>query len=219
MEILVKKLLVIMMMAILTSCSMSNSVNMFNGKDLAGWENPYDWGKVELVGDEIHLSTVKKKFFLCTTKKYKDFIFEGEVKLPAGKSNSGFLFRCLQKKGKAWGYQAECDPSDRSWSGGLYDEGRRRWMHPDRDHKVGKDEHFQKNLSPGWGEDRLGALKRHDWNKYVIECRGPEIKITVNGVLTTHIIDTIDSEGFIGIQHHGEKGQIYKFRNIKITEL
>ena len=194
-------------------------VNMFNGKDLTGWENPYEWGQVTLEGDEIHLNTAKKKFFLCTTKKYKDFIFEAEVKMPEGKSNSGFLFRCLKKKGKAWGYQAECDPSDRKWSGGLYDEGRRKWMHPARDFKVGKDEHFKKDFSPEWTEERKNALKRYDWNKYRIECRGSEIKISVNGVLTTHVIDTKDSEGFIGIQHHGEKGKIYKFRNIKIKEL
>ena len=63
------------------------AVDMFNGKDLTGWENPYAWGKVDLVGDEIHLSTVKKKFFLCTTKKYKDFGFITEKILKFGAIN------------------------------------------------------------------------------------------------------------------------------------
>ncbi|MCM8530512.1 MAG: DUF1080 domain-containing protein [Lentisphaeraceae bacterium] len=194
-------------------------VNMFNGKDLTGWENPYEWGEITVAGDEIHMNTKKKKFFLCTEKKYKDFIFEVEIKMPEGKSNSGVLFRCMKKKNKAWGYQAECDPSDRKWSGGLYDEGRRKWMHPDRDFKVGKDEFFTKNLSPEWSEEKKNAFKRHDWNKYRIECKGSEIKISINGVLTTHIIDSKDSEGYIGLQHHGEKGKLYKFRNAKIKEL
>ena len=44
-------------------------VNMFNGKDLTGWENPYDWGKITLEGDEIHFTTDKKKFFLVTNQE------------------------------------------------------------------------------------------------------------------------------------------------------
>ncbi|MCM8535327.1 MAG: DUF1080 domain-containing protein [Lentisphaeraceae bacterium] len=194
-------------------------VNLFNGKDLTGWENPYEWGEVSVVGDEVHMNTKKKKFFLCTEKKYKDFIFEVEIKMPEGKSNSGVLFRCMKKKNKAWGYQAECDPSSRKWSGGLYDEGRRKWMHPDRDFKVGTDEFFTKNLSPEWTEEKKNAFKRHDWNKYRIECKGSEIKISINGVLTTHIFDSKDADGYIGLQHHGEKGKLYKFKNAKIKEL
>ena len=193
--------------------------NMFNGKDFTGWENPYDWGKYEMKNGEILLTTDKKKFFLVTEKKYKDFILELEIKMPEGKSNSGVMFRCHKKKNKVHGYQAECDPSDRRWSGGLYDEGRRRWMNPDRDHKVDPKKAYKKNFSPVWDDKKKAALKRHDWNKYRIECRGDEIKISVNGVLTTHIIDTTDSEGYIGLQHHGEKGKIYKFRNVRIKEL
>ena len=37
------------------------------------------------------------------------------------------------KQNRAWGYQAEVDPSERKWSGGLYDEGRRKWLWPGRD--------------------------------------------------------------------------------------
>ena len=31
--------------------------------------------------------------------------------------------------------------------------------------------------------------------------------------------DDLDSEGYIAIQHHGEKGQVYRFRNLRIKEL
>lgn len=192
---------------------------LFNGKDLSGWENPYAWGKAEVKDGEIHLTTDKSKFFLVTEKKYKDFIFECEIKMPEGKSNSGLMFRCHKQKNKVFGYQAECDPSDRRWSGGLYDEGRRKWLNPSRDTKPKEGSGYEKNLSGEWDEKKLGALKRNDWNKYRIECKGSEIKITLNGILTTHIIDTTDAEGFLGIQHHGEKGKVYKFRNIRVKEL
>ena len=47
---------------------------LFNGKDLADWENPYDWGKAEVVDGEIHLTTEKSKWFLSTVKEYSDFM-------------------------------------------------------------------------------------------------------------------------------------------------
>ena len=102
---------------------------LFNGKDATGWKNPYEWGKVEVVDGEFHL-TADKKFFLVTEEQFEDFVFEGEVHLPEGKANSGFMFRCHVEPNKVFGYQAECDGSDRRWSGGLYDEGRNGWLWP-----------------------------------------------------------------------------------------
>jgi len=182
---------------------------LFDGKNLDGWTNPYDWGKAWAEDGEIRLQA-GKKFFLLTAKKYRDFIFEAEVKMPKGKANSGFMFRCHQKPNRVWGYQAEVDPSDRQWSGGLYDEGRRGWLHPRKgDPAAGKT--FVKKTK--------GAFSRNDWNRYRIHCVGPSIRIYVNGVLTTDYVDTTDREGYIALQHHGEEGQIYQFRNIRIRKL
>ena len=63
------------------------------------------------------------------------------------------------------------------------------------------------------------TFKRNEWNTYRITCKGNHIKIEVNGVVTTDIKDDTDASGVIGIQHHGEKGQTYKFRNLRIKEL
>ncbi|MFQ3241780.1 MAG: hypothetical protein ACI9A1_001246 [Lentimonas sp.] len=193
-------------------------IELFNGKDLAHWENPYDWGKAEVVDGEIHLTTEKSKWFLSTVKEYSDFIFEVEVKMPEGHCNSGFLFRSHKSKNKMFGYQAEVDPSGRNWSGGLYDEGRRSWfISPNRDHAKSKE---AKAKSIAAFVERAGdCFKRHDWNKYRIECRGDHIKISVNGVTTTDIHDKEDAKGYIALQHHGEKGQTYRFRNIRIMDL
>ncbi len=186
---------------------------LFNGKDLTGWKNPYDWGESKVVDGEIHL-TANKKFFLITEKNYSDFVFEGEVLLPKGKANSGFMFRCNVKKNKVFGYQAEVDGSDRRWSGGLYDEGRRGWLWPSKkgENKESSQAHFKK-------PQVRDALKRDGWNKYRITCLGDKIKIEVNGVVTTEFTDATDAEGPIGIQHHGEKGQTYRFRNLRLREL
>ncbi|MDX1680505.1 MAG: DUF1080 domain-containing protein [Akkermansiaceae bacterium] len=185
-------------------------VSLMDGNDLDQWENPYKHGEAKVVDGEIHL-TANKKFFLCTKEKFSDFIFEVELHLPEGKANSGVMFRCHKKPNRVWGYQAEADGSDRKWSGGLYDEGRRKWLHPKKPNNSESGLAFKKG--PGQ------AFKRNDWNLYRIECRGDKIKIFVNGTLCTEYTDDMDSEGYIGLQHHGEKGQTYRFRNPRIKEL
>ncbi len=186
-----------------------NWAPLFNGRNLDGWSNPYDWGRAWVDDGQIVLQA-DKKFFLVTEKKYRDFIFEGEVKMPEGRSNSGFMFRCHQQPNRVYGYQAEVDPSDRQWSGGLYDEGRRGWLHPRSD---------DADSARAFVAATKGAFKRYDWNRYRIHCVGPSIRIYVNGVLTTDYVDATDREGYIAIQHHGEAGKRYRFRNLRIREL
>ena len=202
--------LTILALSALTSLA-ADFTPLFDGKTLDGWKNPYEWGKIDIVDGEIHL-TGEKKFFVVTEKTYGDFIFEGEVKLPEGQANSGFMFRAHVEKNKVFGYQAEVDgDANRKWSGGLYDEGRRMWfISPIKGNKE----------SEAAFRARAGdAFKRNDWNNYRIECRGKSLKIFVNGVLTTDVEDDKDASGVIAIQHHGEKGQTYKFRNLRIQEL
>ena len=184
---------------------------LFDGKTLQGWKNPYTWGEATVVNGEIHL-TGNRKFFLVTEKPYADFVFEADVLLPEGTANSGFMFRAHVQPNKVFGYQAEVDGDPkRRWSGGLYDEGRRKWfVSPIKGDKT-SEEQFRKRAG--------NAFKRNDWNTYRITCKGGKIKIEVNGVITTEIEDKVDASGFIGIQHHGEKGNTYKFRNLRIKEL
>lgn len=194
---------------------------LFNGKNLEGWNNPYSWGKFQMVDGEVHL-TADKKFFLVTDKKYSDFILEGEILLPAGKANSGFMFRCHAEKDKVYGYQAEVDGSDRCWSGGLYDEGRRGWLWPSKAGRTKEESALkhEKSSQEFMAKPEIkNALKRDEWNTYRVTCKGDHIRIEVNGVLVTDYHDSTDAEGYIGIQHHGEKGQTYKFRNLRIKEL
>ena len=111
-----------------------------------------------------------------------------------------------------YGYQAEVDGSDRKWSGGLYDEGRRGWIHP----KKPLDNPYNEKH---WLEKQKNAFNRNDWNQYKIKCLGDQLKIWVNGIKTTDLKDNADRKGFIAIQHHGEKGQIYRFRKLKLKKL
>jgi len=193
---------------------------LFDGFNTDSWKNPYDFGNVKVVAGEIHLEA-NKKFFLATKETFGDFHFSGEVKLPEGPANSGFMFRCHVEPGKVYGYQAEVDGSDRRWSGGLYDEGRRKWVWPSMKGKSKPEflAHSEKSLAHFATDKVRNALKRNDWNRYEIVCKGNSITIKVNGVVTTNIKDDVDASGHIAIQHHGEEGAVYKFRNLMVREL
>ncbi|WP_342807838.1 DUF1080 domain-containing protein [Alteromonas sp. M12] len=200
--------------------------------ELTQFTNIYDYGSARMVGDVLELISTANWFYV-TKKTYKNFILEGEVLMPDVQeySNSGFMFRGRAKvKGngfEAEGLQAEIDPSERKWSGGIYHQAGRKWLHPLHPTRSEPDEDFKHNYLPEWSEEMANAYKHLQWNKYRIEAIDSDIKVFVNGVLTTHITDTKHTEGFIGLQHHGSKklresgktDNLVYFRNIMITEL
>ena len=184
-------------------------VALFDGETLEGWENPYDWGEAWVENGEIHLRA-DQKFFLITDGTYDDFELEASVMLPDTMSNSGIMFRANVEPNNVFGYQAEVDPTARAWSGGLYDEGRRGWLNPDRDDSASVAEFRQRAGS---------AFRNGEWNHYNIRAVGDSLKIAVNGTETTAYRDTVDAEGYIAIQHHGEAGKIYRFKDIRLRHL
>lgn len=181
-----------------------NWIPLFDGRTLNGWIKPFDWGEAWVEDGEIRLRG-NRKFFLVYDKVFKDFELEVEVNVPRG-GNSGIQFRSHFRHNRLWGYQAEVDTSDRRWAGGLYDEGRRGWLVPLKDQP-----------------EKQSAFKNGEWNHYRIRAVGPHIQIWVNGVQTVDFVDKDekhrDLSGYVALQHHGERGLVYRFRNIRIRIL
>lgn len=200
------------------------------------WMNVSTFGEAHWLGREIHLLS-SDNWFLLTKKRYRDFELQAEVLVPQLDDeyvNSGIIFRAQTAYSDdinsqyAFGYQAEVDPSDRRWSGGLYEQAtERQWLFPLHPERSKPGSYFKENYSPEWSEEKSAAFKHGQWNHYKIRAEGPEIKIWLNNILTTHVKDTHLSEGHIGIQHHGsssfaEQGatrNTVKFRHISIREL
>jgi len=183
--------------------------NLFNGKDLQGWKQLNGKAKYEVVNGEIVGTTVSNtpNSFLATEKNYGDFILEVEL-LVDNSMNSGIQIRSESKadynNGRVHGYQVEVDPSDRKWSGGLYDEARRGWLYP-------------LDINP----KGQAAFKNDQWNKYHIECIGNSIRTWVNGIPTANVVDAMTPSGFIALQVHGigkndTPGKQIRWRNVRI---
>lgn len=202
---------------------------------LEHWKNVYPYGEVKKSGENLELISTGN-WFLLSKKRYSDFIIEADVKMPTVDkeySNSGIIFRAqvgTKKDGTqyAYGYQAEVDPSERKWSGGLYEQGTaRQWLFPLHEKRSKPGKQFKKNLSPEWTEEKANAYKHTQWNHYKIKAQGEHIQIWVNGVLTVDVIDSNLSEGHIGIQHHGsakfkkqgDRTNTVLFKNIQISPL
>ncbi|RMG20116.1 MAG: DUF1080 domain-containing protein [Bacteroidetes bacterium] len=184
-------------------------IELFNGQNLDGWVQRNGQAKYRVENGEIVGTTVlnSPNSFLCTEKNYGDFILELEFKVDD--FNCGIQIRSESKpeyrNGRVHGYQVEIDPSDRAWSGGIYDEARRGWLYP-------------LELNP----PARKAFHKTGWNHYRIEAIGPSIRTWVNGVPAADLIDDMTLEGFIGLQVHGignnEKllGKEIRWKNIRI---
>ena len=178
------------------SFAQTNWVPLFNGNDLSAFEKRQGTADYKIDGDQIigisKLGT--KSTYLCTKKRYSDFILEVDVKIEPG-LNSGIQFRSNSiadyKNGAVHGYQAEMESEGgRKWSGGIFDQGRRNWIYPVTMNEPGRE-----------------AFKTGTWNKYRIEAVGNSIRTWVNGVQVTNLVDDMTAEGFIAFQVHSIKNK------------
>lgn len=199
-----------------------NFVSLFNGKDLSGWEQHSGKAEYRVEDGAIVGKTVANtgNSFLCTKEAYGDFVLEFEFKVAPG-MNSGVQFRSeffdketeLTVDGKVkkipadrvHGYQYEIDPSERSYTGGVYDEARRGWLFDLKENEAARK-----------------AFKQGDWNAARIECKGPRIQTFINGVKAADFSDSMTLKGIIGLQVHGigkkAPGEEVSWRKIRIRK-
>lgn len=200
-------------------------VPLFDGQTLTGWEQHSGTAQYRVLDGAVVGKTVPDtgNSFLCTSKKYSNFILELEFKVDPS-MNSGIQFRSnyytqeteveiAGKKKKfpadrVHGYQYEIDPSARAYTGGVYDEGRRGWLFDLKNNEAAR-----KAFKPG------------EWNKARIECRGSSIKTFINGVAAADFTDDLTKEGVIALQVHGigkkaeAVGKEVMWKNIRIQVL
>ena len=183
---------------------------LFNGTSLDGWypcngSAPYTVENGTITGRSVVNSP---NSFLCTREKFGDFGLEYDVWLGTA-LNSGVQIRSIADSavmgGRVHGTQVEIDPSDRRWTGGIYDEARRGWLH-----------------TLDGQPSAQAAFHLGTWNHFRVEAIGPSIRTWVNGVPVANIIDNLTPSGIIALQVHdiGKDstlaGQVVRFRNLRI---
>jgi hypothetical protein len=190
----------------------SETIHLFNGKDLDGWEGYMDlWSVHDGVIVGKNTKPVKFSTYLLTKRKFSDFRLVFSAKLVESEMHSGVALWGKKfpdvkgvldpKKSRTeYTYQGQLVMFPSGW--GLYDLYRRNGLPVDT--KPAKD-----------------AGKQHDWNDMEILAQGNRIRLAVNG---KQVLDWRDpqpelvNEGPIGLQlHSNEVPQEVQFKGLVLT--
>jgi len=213
---------------------------LFNGKDLSGWEgNPKLWsvedgaitGKTSDSGDtKISHNT----FLVWKDGKVGDF--ELTLKYRIEKGNSGIQYRSKELPAGDFGpivagYQADFE-AGKTYSGILYEE-RGRGILAQRGQKTvieavekksadPKSPDFKVNATGSVGDsnDIQASIKDEDWNDYKIVAKGNHVQHFINGKQTVDVTDKDEAhapkEGILALQIHAGPAMVVQFKDITL---
>ena len=189
--------------------------SLFNGKNLDGWKMVGDKGDAFVQDGEIvirRVNNTKEHTFVTSKKKYSDFILEIDFKMDAPGWSTGVLVRCVDAKAdtakvRLYGYQIKIDNTPRNWTGGIFDDFGKTWT-------------WMYDLKQN--DPARQAFKTFDWNTFRIEAIGNNMKVWINGVPSTNLINDKYSKGYIALKIHAmgadtkDKDVLVHFKNIRI---
>jgi hypothetical protein len=210
------------------SAAAKEAKELFNGKDLTGWEGDARVWSVEngaIVGHTKDVPLKNNTFLIWKDGKVGDFKLTLEFKLEGG--NSGIQYRSKVIDPKEWivgGYQADMDGTNQ-YTGILYEE-RGRGILAKRGERLTIDRAGKKEtVQFGDATELAKTIHKDDWNTYEIEAVGPRLKHTINGKLMSETIDR-DAEhrvtsGILALQVHANlpAPMTVSYRKIRLEEL
>jgi hypothetical protein len=226
------------------SAKSDSAKNLFNGKDLTGWEGlPSFWSVSDgaITGQTTPENTLKANTFLV----YKDaqpanfelnFKFRLTPNNEKKQANSGVQYRSKVLNAETFsvgGYQADIDSTGR-YAGMLYEEkGRGILMGPGEKIKVGptvedpntkkKKTEVQKLDGATPPAEILAVYKLGEWNDFKVIANGPHLQHFLNGKLTADVTDgdptLAPTSGFIALQLHTGPPMTIQFKDIQLKTL
>lgn len=196
-----KKLVAIVLLIFCGSLLKAQSISLFNGENLDGWEvfGTEKW----YVEDGLLICESGPDAgygYLGTEKEYKNFILDLDFKQEAD-GNSGVFIRSSVEGTTVSGWQVEVAPPGK-FTGGVYESYGRQWL---------------KKPKP----EKDVALKFGDWNHMTIKVDGKQITSWLNGTEMVSFKDRIigKGEGSVLLQIHDGGGIKVKWKNIELTPL
>jgi len=181
----------------------SEEIQLFNGKNLDGWQGNMKYWSVRngtIVGKNTE--PVKVSTYLTTTRNFSDFRLLATVKLVKSKMHSGIALwgRLAPDQGDPHTYAGHLVMFPIGW--GLYDL-------------------YGRQSLPVDGGPARKAGKDYDWNDLEILAQGNRIRLVVNGVQAVDWRDPEPDrikEGPIGLQLHANTdAQEVHFKNLRLT--
>jgi putative membrane-bound dehydrogenase-like protein len=174
--------------------TLDNAKDLFNGKDLSGWDGDPKLWKVEN-GEIVGTSPgIKHNEFLKSHLAAGDFKLTVKVKLTPDRENSGIQFRSEALPGTEMkGYQADVG---QGWWGKLYEENGRALL---------------------WDKSGEAHVKKGDWNEYVVVAKGSKIQTFINGQPCVDLDDPNGARrGIFALQIHAGGAMEVRFKDFKL---
>ena len=208
-------------------------VQLFNGKDMTGWEGFADLWSVKdgvIVGQtKSDPKLAHNSFLVYTARPFGDFDLRLSFRITSAWGNSGIQFRSkVVDKGKmgpiVGGYQADME-SGTKYTGMLYEERGRGIIGP-RGQKtiVGADGKKTTEASDvAKSDDVQATIKAGQWNTYRILAKGNVIQLFINGLKSAELVDNQEAKaaktGVIALQLHAGQPMQVEYKDIRIKEL
>ena len=216
-------------LVVFSATSWSQSISLFNGKDLNGWH--VDVPEMDDNPDAINPFIVRKKMLvslgtpgghLITDKEYRDYRLEVKYRFAGKPGNCGVLVhastpRALYKMfPKSMEVQMMHENAGDFWC--IVEDIKV----PDMEARRGKPEEW--GITEGKKRRVLNLTDNSEkkvgkWNTMIVECLDREVKVWVNGDLVNHGFDCTASSGQIAVQAEGSEVEFKKLQLTPITSL
>ena len=216
------------LLPLLSAAAFAEPVALFNGKDLSGWsadvpeaDKKPDIKPSFIVREGNLVSLGRPLGHLITDKEYSDYKLTVEYRFTGKAGNCGVLVHSSTPRELYGMFPKSIEVQMQSGQAGDF------WcigenievpdMEKRRPHKEGQkfgggpeDARNIKNLTDD-SEKPLG-----EWNTMVIECKGDEVKVWVNGDLVNHGSKSTAKKGKIALQAEGTE---VEFRKVELESL
>ncbi|MCM8537016.1 MAG: DUF1080 domain-containing protein [Lentisphaeraceae bacterium] len=222
---MLNKLFALLVCALLASCSSSSdSLSLFNGKDLSGWkDNSGLWSvKDGVIYGSTHGHKLPSNRFLIWDGEVENFELTYEARVE-GDNNSGVMYRANVHPTEPLRLQGnQCDLHPKAeYCGMLYSEATKRNILAERGTKVVVSAKTLKPEVVGKTSEAtpVDIIK---WHTYKIIAKGNQVQHFVDGKLAIDIVDhhpQANKKGLIGLQLHRGKPMKAYFRNIQLKKL
>ncbi len=226
----------ILTLALLASLATAEETQLFNGKDLTGWEgDPKFWSVQDgaITGATSPENPAKANgFIIWKGGEPGDFTLTLKYKMTPGDdkkyTNSGVQYRSKVIDAANFvvgGYQADLEYAD-TYSGILYEEKGRGILA-----KRGEQVVITQGETPakpkldvtgktGDPTEIQAAIKKDDWNEYKIVAEGENVKHFINGHLTADVTDKsaeAPKSGVIALQIHAGAPMKIQYKDLVLT--
>jgi hypothetical protein len=204
----------------------SQSQSLFNGKDLSGWymdvpeldKDPL-LRKPFIIREGMLVSLGTPLGHLITESEFENYRLEVEYRFPGEPGNCGVLVHASSHRflyemfPKSIEVQMMHENAGDFWVIGEDIEV------PDMEARRGPKENW--GVTEGKGRRILNLTDGSEkplgeWNHMLIECRGDEIKVWVNGDLVNHGFGSTATKGKIAIQAEGAE---VEFRELRLEKM